>query len=156
MVPGGYPGAAPPMSTDASRAAATAPASLFSTGRSPACEWSPRSSEPRCSLRLTELRMLMAGGLHAGAGAARRPLGELEPVRLTQRLDDARIRVRRVEDVPLEVAADRDVRKGNALDVDERVGRELRLGDGVVLELEIRCDLHQTWPVWAGARAHEL
>ena len=82
---------------------------------------------------------------------ARRPLRELVPVRLPQRVDDAGVGVRRVEHVTFEVAAQGDVRERDALDVDERVGREPRLGDGVVLELQLGRDLHQPRPVGAGA-----
>src|SRR5207248_3112453 len=42
------------------------------------------------------------------ARPARRPFGQVEPVRLAERLDDARIRVAREEDVLVDVAADGD------------------------------------------------
>ena len=75
-------------------------------------------------------------------------------MRLAERCRDARVGVLAVEDVALEVAADRDRVLRDVADVDDRLARELRLGEGVVLELELGCELHQARPVRAGAGAH--
>jgi len=90
------------------------------------------------------------------ARPARRPLGELEPVRVAKGLGHLRLGVGGVEDVPLEVAADRDRAQRHVRQVHERLGREVRLRDRVVLELEIGGELHQERPVRAGARAHAV
>ena len=68
-------------------------------------------------------------------------------MRLAQRGRDARVGVLAVEDVALEVAADRDRVLRDVADVDDRLARQLRLGERVVLELELGCELHQARPV---------
>ena len=77
-------------------------------------------------------------------------------MRLAQRLRDLGLGVRGVEDVPVEVAADRDRAQRDVRQVDERLRRQVRLRDGVVLELEIRRELHQERPVGTRPRAHPL
>ena len=59
------------------------------------------------------------------------------------------------EDVVLEIAADLDLAERDVRDLRKGVSRELRLGDRVVLELEIGCELHQLRPVGARASAHQ-
>ena len=54
-------------------------------------------------------------------------------------------------DVPFEIAAEGDLGERGVRHVHERVCRKPRLGDGVVLELKLRRDLHQLGPVWTGA-----
>src|SRR6266478_3541790 len=73
-----------------------------------------------------------------GAWAARRPLGELIPVRGAEGFRDLGVGVRRVEDVSVEVAADRDRFELDVGDAHQRLARQLRLRDRVVLELEVR------------------
>ena len=90
----------------------------------------------------------------AGATGAN-PLAHFVPVARAERLGEALVRVCRVEHVVFEVAADRDVGERDVADLHERVGRELRLGDRVVLELELGCDLHQVGPVRARSAAHD-
>ena len=79
---------------------------------------------------------------------------DVEPVCPPERLAHLWVGVRRVEDVVVEVATDLDLGEGDVLEPREGVGRQLRLGDGVVLELEVRVELHQRGPVGAGASAH--
>src|SRR6266508_1520399 len=89
-----------------------------------------------------------------GARAARRPLGQLVPVRRAQSLGDLRVRVLRIEDVPLEVAADRDSLELDVGNAHQRLAGEPRFGDRVVLELQVGRVLHQLRPVRTGAGAH--
>src|SRR6266511_1280334 len=89
-------------------------------------------------------------------GAGRRPLGDLEPVRLAQCRSDLGIGVCRVEHVPVEVAADGDVVERDLRDLHQRLAREFRLRHRVVLELEVGRVLHQHRPVGAGPGAHGL
>ena len=99
-------------------------------------------------------RRALAGrglGLALARASGGDPAAHLEPVARRERCREPLVRVPGVEDVPFEVAADRDLRERDVLHVHERVRRQLRLGDGVVLELKLRRDLHQLGPVWAGA-----
>ena len=75
-------------------------------------------------------------------------------MRLVQRLADLRIGVGRIEDVMLDVAADLDLAERHVRDARERLRRKPDLRDHVVLELEIRIDLHELGPVGAGPRGH--
>src|SRR5207302_5179659 len=78
------------------------------------------------------------------------------PVRLAERGGDLRLRVLCVVDVVLEVAADGDGAERHVRKVHERLARQVRLRDRVVLELEVRSELHQAWPVGTGTRAHRV
>src|SRR5205814_8112890 len=62
--------------------------------------------------------------------------------------------VLRVEDVAVEVAADGHLVGAHLAEAHERVRRQLGLAQRVVLELQLRSELHQLGPVRAGPRAH--
>src|SRR6266513_2905059 len=89
-----------------------------------------------------------------GARPGRRPLAHLVPVAGPQGLGHPRVRVLRVEHVLVEVGADRDVVERDVRQGPQRVTRKLRIRHRVVLELELRGDLGQLWPVGTGSRAH--
>src|SRR5262249_41913136 len=85
-------------------------------------------------------------GAGAGTRGAFDPLAQVEPVRRAEPLGHLRIGVLGVEDVAVEVAADRDGLEVG-LDAGECVRGKLRLADGVVLELQLRSELHELRPI---------
>jgi hypothetical protein len=72
-------------------------------------------------------------------------------VRRAQGLGDPFVRVLRVEDVVLEIGADLNRVEGEIWQARQRLGRELHLGDAVVLEVEVWCQLEQCGPVGTAA-----
>ena len=89
----------------------------------------PGFASPRYGITTAGTRRRLRGvrGGPVRAGAGRRPLADVEPVRAAERLGHVSVRVAGVEHVMVEVAADLDLAERRARHARERLGGKLRL-----------------------------